>query len=705
MKLEQADRQVSHGGHGRTVQAKIKASRKLFSFFSDGVYSNKPVAIARELVANAIDSHVAAGKPNLPVNVILPTELDPTFMVQDFGTGMTEDFIFEKYLVYAEGSTKDGANDAIGGFGIGKAAVFSYVDQFSLVSITDGVKCVYSVFIDEQGIPAITQVAKTTTDEPNGVAISFPVEGGDLQQFHEAAQTALQYFNPLPNVTNGTLNAPDYNYRGKNWMLRDKAGDLAVIMGGIRYPVNIQNLQSALRNNDRLRPLLTYGIDLVMPIGSCGVALSREALSYDGKTSENIAAALEGMIDDVIATFKNMFDDCNSIWDAMVKLYKETQGSSATTGRGKLLAANAFWRGQQITDSIKTHGRVGLARCWLIEPYNSSHYGRRRSAAVGSAKWQEISEHYAVYPGRTEHVIVDDLPMSPKSKTIKKIKIFVEEGKQEGHALVLRAPGDDHTDAKAIAKMLQDLGGPTNVVYTSKLPEPPEIEAEEDDGSGTKVTRVRPRIRMFQSNGRADYHGNKVVNMTPGWAKDHTGAVKEIEYAKQPARGIMVVMNSFDVPGNLHTIMMSGLLQWDELYFINKVDEPKVKGFFTDFEEEFKTRLAAKLALFPELPQRLAVAASAISEYSDWLKLPLGLTPAQKARPFGRMVEVYETYIVPLTAEQRALAPWVKPALPARLQPDKLAEAFKQQQAEALILLQNLDLKTTSHLALIGKHL
>ena len=720
MRLEQTDREVTHGGHGRTVQARIKASRKLFSFFSDGVYSNKPVAICRELVANAIDSHVAAGKGDVPVEVILPTELDPTFMVRDQGTGMGEAFIFDKYLVYAEGSTKDGSNEAIGGFGIGKAAVFSYVDQFSLVDVKDGVKCVYSVFIDEEGIPAITQVAKTTTDEGNGVAISFPVEMEDLTKFHEAAQQALQYFNPLPKVTNGTIDEPAYNYRGKNWMLRPQFGDLAVIMGGIRYPVAMANLSWDLRQNTKLSPLLSYGIDLVMPIGSCGVALSREALSYDAATSVNIQKALEGMIDDVIGTFKHMFDDCPTMWAAIVKLAKETGGATANTGRGKLLAANAFWNGVQISDHITVNNRMDICSCWMIEPVS---YRRRHTRTVPNAKWENIAEQYHLYPGRIETVLVDDLPISPKSKTIKKIKAFVEATAQDKHTLVLRANigNDDHTDPKAIRKMLKELGGPVDVTYTSSLPEPEE-EEEADNGNGNKVVRVRPRIRMFRFNGKSDYHGNTITNLTPAWAKSCNGTSTEIEYKDQPATGIMVVMNNFELPADLAKKMETGVVGWDELYFINKADEGKVKDSFENFDDVFPKRLAAALAQYPELPQRIAmwpaltVEVVKSSRYGyestkldSWLKLVdsglIKLDPAQERRPFGRLVSLWQQYVKPLDDKQRALQGFVKPAFPPRVNPAKLVAAFKTQQEDAFILLQKLDLKDAKHLALIAKHL
>jgi hypothetical protein len=701
MLLEKTNREVTHGGHGRTVEAKIKSSRKLFDFFSDGVYSNKPVAICRELVANAIDSHVAAGKPTEPVRVTLPTELDPTFMVQDFGTGMTEDFIFERYLVYAEGSTKDTNNQAIGGFGIGKAAVFSYTDQFSLVSNVDGVKGVYSVFINDDGIPSITQVGATTTDEPNGVSISFPVETDDIKTFHEAAQTGLQYFQPLPMVINGNLDAPAYNYVGKGWMLRATSGELGVIMGGIRYPVANANLAATLRVHPKVSPLLTYGLDLIMPIGSCGVALSREALSYDSQTSEAIQAALESVITDVVATFANMFDKCPTMWDAIIALHKETSGASSNTGRGKLMASNAFWRGTKIEPGINVAHQMNIGTGWMIEPVS---YRRRRSSTVGSAKWENLADQHTIYPGNISHVIVDDLPISGKSKQIMKIKAFAEDTDQDKHILVLRAV-PNNTDQAAIKDMLTKIGTPTEVVFTSTLPEPP-VAAPVQVVPGMQY--VRPRVRMFTYSGGRDTNGSMITNLTPSYMK--TNRVSEVEYAKQPATGILVAMTSFELPSDLRTMCETDLLKWDELFFVNQVDAVKIEKQFQKYTDVFEARKKAALAGYPQLPARLAVN----NEFPSSLRRimsefvasgALTLTAAQKRRPFGRLAAIWMEYVAPLGGSQLKLQNYVTPAMPARMDLKALYKAFETEQWQAKLLLEILSLRGSQHLALLSENL
>ncbi len=702
MKLERANRAIESSGVMETAKATIKATPKIFNFFADQTYANKPRAICRELVANGIDSHTAAGCPDRPVEVTLPNDLDPVFKVRDFGVGMSHEFMMTRFMAYTDGSTKDQSNDQIGGFGIGSKSPFAYTDQYTLRVVHDGVLSVYTMFKDEEGLPSIGLMGQTTTDEPNGVEVSFPVENDDHSAFHEAAQEALQFFVPLPTVIGGEIDAPPYNYVGKGWMLRPTAGDLNVIMGGVRYPVATGSLEWDLRNDAKLSPLLSYGIDLILPIGACGIALSREALSYDGKTSANIETALKAVIDDVVSTFANMFDNCASMWDAIVSLHKETQGATASTGRAKLLAANAFWKGAKITNAIPTHGRTGIGSIWMIEPQT---YRRK---TIGSAKWEDLSQAYQLMPGNISTVIVDDLPISGKSKQIMKIKEYAETlDRSKQQILVLRANGD-HTDRAVIAAALEKIGGPTDVVYTSTLPEP--VSTSTGGGRAKSGTAyVRPHIRMFTFNGQSDNHGNTVTNLTPGWAKER--CVDEIAYANQPTTGIMVGMNSFELPTGLRAMIATGLLRWDELRFVNQGDVNKIKAHFEDYKAVYETRKKAALAANPKLAARAAVALtdeldSLFGSIRDTIGAgKLTLTAAQRSRPFGRVVALWKEYVEPYDAEQHRLACLIKPVLPAKVKTAELRDLFASQQAEAKILFANLDLREQDHVDLIAKHL
>jgi len=701
MRLDTVKREVSSAGVIRTASATIKATPKIFDMFENGTYANKPVAIMRELVANGQDAHGAAGRKDRPVEVVLPTQFDPTCRIRDFGTGMSELFILgdettpSKFMAYTDGSTKDKDNDAIGGMGIGSKSPFAYVDQYTLRVVHEAVLSVYTMYKDETGIPAVGLQAQTTTDEPNGVEVSFPVEDTDIATFVEAAQEALQYFQPLPLVTNGTLDAPSYSNTGSNWALRHKAADLGVIMGGIRYPVAPSSLDYSLRTDKRLAPLLTYGIDLTLPIGACPVATSREALQYTPKTTASIKAGLEAILDDVVATFGHFFDSCPSEWDAMQKMAEEIGVNTYNrSARAQLLAANALYQGKKLETSMRFEGNfVADIKAWRIEPRHA-----RRGVNCPASSWRGLADMYGITPGEIENVIIDDLPQSPKSKTVAKIREFVDTQPQARATLVLR--GSDERQATRLHALIRK---PTKYILTSTLPEPAAKQAV--------VKNTRPKVRMFTFNGQKDQYTHRTItNLTPGASKSK--AVAELPYLSQPSSGIMVKMSGFDLPANFEQMMNTKLVSYDELVFVNNVDADKIKSTFKDFADVFKERLDAALKLYGDLATRIAVADnSTMQEYFFYFQKLAGdrrwddLPKAAKERPFGRLFSLYLKYVEPLTEEERSFGPFVKAALPAGPKPEALQEAMEEKQPDVVILLNKLDLRNSDHRRLFFRNI
>lgn len=687
MRIENVKRDIEASGTVQVAKATIKATPKLFDMFADQTYSNKPVAIMRELVANGVDAHVAAGIPERPVHVTLPTELEPMCVIKDFGTGMAHDFVMGPFMAYTDGSTKDSSNDQIGGFGIGSKSPFAYVDQFTLRVSYCGVLSIYTMFKDTDGIPAIGLQTQTTTDEPNGVEVSFPVEAEDVQTFRDAAQEALQYFSPMPTVENGEITAPEYSYVGTGWAMRTSAGPLGVIMGGVRYPVDKNSVSFELRNHQQLSPLLDYGLDITLPIGACGVAMSREGLSYTPKTSESILAALKGIVDDVIATFSTIFDNCGTEWEAMAMLYKELgEYSYSRSARQRLMASNARYQGRELhTDFRLADNDAPKAQAWRVESKRN-----RRGVNCPSPKWVGLTDLYPIFPGRTETVILDDLPPGPKSKAVARIRHFIDSKPQERVTIVLR--NLNYARARTLFR------GCPNIIKSSTLPEPPKAVRN--------TTAARPRVRMFTFDGKRDSWTNAPVrNLTPA----HGKTVREIALADQPAKGIMVVMTNFELPAKFQERMETGLFSWSDLVFVNAGDAPKLAGTFTDFEKLWTQRLEAELTKYPNLASQLAIAGcrELDSVFSYWraLKPYVTLTAAQRKRPFGQIATLYDTYVAPLTAEQRKFAPFVTAKLPKNVDPGKLVKSLEDKQQKLRVVLQELRFNNSTHLDVIKDYL
>ena len=106
-------------------------SAKIIDIVINKMYTNKPGAVIRELGANAWDAHCEKGNPEIPFEIALPTWLDKTFSIRDYGCGIPHEN-FENIYTNIGGSTKDDNDDFIGGFGLGSKTPFTMVDSFTV---------------------------------------------------------------------------------------------------------------------------------------------------------------------------------------------------------------------------------------------------------------------------------------------------------------------------------------------------------------------------------------------------------------------------------------------------------------------------------------------------------------------------------------------------------------------------------------------
>ena len=667
MLIQTQQRAVTSSGVLETSRATIKATAKVFDFFATQTYSNKYVAICRELVANGIDSHRSAGKASEPVQVWLPTDFYPSFRVKDTGIGMSHEFVMNEFMSYTDGSTKDGDNLSIGGFGIGSKSPFAYVDQFTLRSVHNGTLSIYSVFKDTDGVPSVSLLSQSPTDEINGVEFSFPVEAEDFYKFADAVQKGLQYFDPLPLVyglPEGAMLAPaQFMQEGKGWGLKSGNGAFGVVMGGVRYPVTVSELPYDLRHDDQIGTLTGLSLDLYLPIGACSITLSRETLLYDKMTTDAIEAALRNIVEDITRDIPFMFDKLPSRWEASKALAIEcgmANGGSMYNARSKLVLAHAAYQGKPLDLRVEANLGSGTEN-WYIGARR--HSGRRHrtfeTTQCSSPSW---SSQLNVQPYQVGTLIFDDLPQSPASATIKRIKTLVDESiDADEHVLVVRPFSPE---------ILEALGNPQDYIMTSSLPAPVRAKRESFGGG-----MVRPRVRMFQLND----HGLHKAEYRAG-PTQYSSPVDEIEYANQPDHGVLVTMENFELPAGFWKKMKTGLIDHDEIFLVNTGDAAKLKnqaGLFS-FEEEFQQRLAAKLIENPTWEKQMWLRGSGdlfdIITFVNYNPNLLADYTTQNS-PFAKIVNLARDYFSnPIPG---SFYPFIQPQPIPRLVPDNLVEAFR----------------------------
>jgi hypothetical protein len=409
---------------GEIGEFRIRNSAKAFSILSSGLYANKVRAIIRELSCNAVDSHVAAGKYDLPFDVHLPNQLEPWFAIRDYGTGLSHDQVTNIYTTYFE-STKTGSNDYIGALGLGSKSPFSYTDNFTVTAVKDGIKGIYTAFINNEGVPSIALMAQENTDEPAGVEIKFSVNDRyDYDKFRREAQQVYRYFQLKPNVTGyADFKIPAIEYDQQDIIAgvhsyKDPYANTVAIMGNIAYPIEVPESDKSLEN---LRGLLRCGLELHFDIGELDFQASREGLSYIPQTIEAIKNKLTAVNDALTGVLAKEADAIPNLWNRSLFLQKKYNTPLWNTAVKKYVADTKL---TTFDDSQYGGGKTfKLSVADLASKYNivirgfdysknsKSYSNRKQDADYGPRNAQghyDVTHYWSITVASKVHFVVND---------------------------------------------------------------------------------------------------------------------------------------------------------------------------------------------------------------------------------------------------------------------------------------------------------
>jgi len=276
MKMQANNYDIQMSSNFKTKSFGMEINAKAFDILVNKIYTDKIGAIVRELSANAYDSHVDAGKANVPFEIHLPNRMEEYFYIRDYGTGISEEKIYDVYI-HTFKSDKTESNNFIGCMGLGSKTPFCYTDQFTIVSYYNGVQFCYFAHKDSRGIPSISASPHngTPTNEPNGLKISFNVtKYCDYLTFANKVKQYLKYYKTAPNIIGGEINfeLDSIILETENFILTDITEHThrknRVLMGNIPYDI------PDTMNEDKCLSNLIYKVD----IGEIDVEASREAI-------------------------------------------------------------------------------------------------------------------------------------------------------------------------------------------------------------------------------------------------------------------------------------------------------------------------------------------------------------------------------------------------------------------------------------------
>lgn len=342
MILDQTAHTLQRGSLTGERQFGIALSPKIYSMMSDKLYTDRIGSAVREVCSNAWDGmkmkSLAEGKPIEPFSVTLPTDLEPHFIVEDFGVGMPDEAAQDLYSTLGL-STKENSNDQIGAFGLGSKSPFAVTDTFTVENTYDGITHYYLCFKSETGLPSLLKTGQKTEDRPNGVKVIIPSSGSNYSSYKKALQRQLVAMEPKPIIKNieefiftdpvmvaenefGYVlsNAAVFGLKGKSLYAR---------MGMVLYPIDDTQIGYSYYEPS-LHKSLSEGSALILnlPIGAVEPLPSREALTYDKRTIDNIKERVSKFKE----VYKKLLKDEVMAQPTPLDAYNKIKSINASTG-------------------------------------------------------------------------------------------------------------------------------------------------------------------------------------------------------------------------------------------------------------------------------------------------------------------------------------------------------------------------------------
>jgi hypothetical protein len=290
----------------KTHSATIAADASMYDLLTSKLYSNKKLAVAREVLCNAWDAHIEAGIPNVAIQVTVnSTEL----IIRDFAIGIADDDMITRYVTYGS-STKTQTADVTGGFGLGCKSPWAYTDHFEVSSFHAGKKTIYRMSkssAEQAGKPGITPIVSLPTSE-TGLQIRIPLKSAeDAMIFEKYLISLVQYGEMNVEVNGNKVAGMPLSKAETNWLITldnflcgNREDQIFVRLGTIVYPIPYHDdyRHEWITLKDTIEHLghrfISYRIVFQAKPNSMVPTPSRESLSMEEVTINGIKELLQG---------------------------------------------------------------------------------------------------------------------------------------------------------------------------------------------------------------------------------------------------------------------------------------------------------------------------------------------------------------------------------------------------------------------------
>lgn len=409
-----------------TVEASVHMNEQMFKLLSSGIYKNKIRALIRELLTNAVDSHVCSNNLEKEIDIKLPTALDPQFIVRDYGTGLSDEMVHKCFVSYGF-STKRESNDFNGQFGIGAKVTFAYSQSFVLISYFQGMKSIFTLYVNEKGIPSSTLIHKEETDEPNGIEIKISVFNEDFYQFENEARFVLSCFTKGKFNIKG-ISKPIQTLETNIVMLNDNIGyvndifinldKFCIVQENVVYPLDFSRTKNLLSNVFGIEyqfgnlPLLFF-----VKNGEISYTASREDVEFTDENYSVIKQYLTDLKPNLDNFIKNNIEKISNQYEACKYYNNRVNFVSNTNLEKKLINDKGFYFGSTYqydfngnSDFVKdVKGPYDIEFKYRTDNFNLYYIPKRDEDGVKIGEIYKFNiEQSLIERGNVQIVVIDD---------------------------------------------------------------------------------------------------------------------------------------------------------------------------------------------------------------------------------------------------------------------------------------------------------
>ena len=308
---------------------KMNFNSQVADILSSSLYKHRDLAVIRELISNALDSHAAA-KVTEPIKVTLPTKEFPTFIVEDFGVGMSKEFLLDLYSTYFFSSKRE-TNDEVGGFGLGSKSPFAVSSSFNVLSRKDGMETHISCSKLGDNTPKVVVLSHKPTDKPNGTTVSVPFGEIIKDAYHYYASSyerwlqnnlfptiPVELYHTTQDITSTSKKLIRTISESTESIIKDSEFIVSagVIYGYWHYAVS--DISFYNKNKYYCKGILVVRV----PVGKLELTPSREYLTKSQHNIDVILEVYEEIYQKTLSEFKHKFPD-DLPWDLYEKMYEE----------------------------------------------------------------------------------------------------------------------------------------------------------------------------------------------------------------------------------------------------------------------------------------------------------------------------------------------------------------------------------------------